>query len=723
MSLFSSLHLRFIFVLLLATLLAAGCSSSSNSSTKDLADGQPQGSGSSVQNTTLVNFDITVPEYASTALQVRLIWGDKNITAKWVVDESWAISDSFPSNTENQLLVTFSDANGAITLGSVETTFKTGMSTSQSFQISADQFNTAKWDSDGDGISNLDELIAGTNPGGAELPQAVQASMGLMPDKLFRITWQVVPNAQSYRVLENPDGISGFTDISGVLEATTSFDHRVALYSRVNAQYLVQACNDQGCVDSDPLFVTGTLDNAIGYFKASNADARDQFGFSVSLSANGNTLAVGAHEETSSASGVDGDQTDNSYLGTGAVYIFERNAGRWQQENYLKPNMSDDGDKFGRTVSLSADGNTLAVGATGEDSPATGINGDQYGYTSVDSGAVYVFERSNASWEQEAYIKSSINRERDGFGGSIGLSADGNTLAVGAGLVAVDLFDRNNGSWRHQTYLQPSNPGAGDGFGQNISLSADGNTLAVGAAGDDSDATGINGDQNNNASVGSGAAFVFKRNNQVWQQQAYLKASVTDDYDGFGRYVALSGDGNTLAVAAPFEGSSATNVNGDQNDNSGDRSGAAYIFVLNNGSWEEQAYLKASNTDEKDFFGQSLSLSADGNTLAVGVISERSSSTGVNGDQNDNSFRDAGAVYVYERSNGNWRHLAYLKASNTDRADQLGNAGGRFGGSVSLSAGGDTLAVGAPLENNGARGINSNQYDDTAEHAGAVYLF
>ena len=148
MSLFSSLHLRFIFVLLLATLLAAGCSSSSNSSTKDLADGQPQGSGSSVQNTTLVNFDITVPEYASTALQVRLIWGDKNITAKWVVDESWAISDSFPSNTENQLLVTFSDANGAITLGSVETTFKTGMSTSQSFQISADQFNTAKWDSD-----------------------------------------------------------------------------------------------------------------------------------------------------------------------------------------------------------------------------------------------------------------------------------------------------------------------------------------------------------------------------------------------------------------------------------------------------------------------------------------------------------------------------------------------------------------------------------------------
>jgi len=113
---------------------------------------------------TRVEFDITVPAYQSNALQVRLFWGDKDILARFVVDESWAVSDDFPTDTENELVLRFNDDNGSITLGSFEQAFRTGTSASESFQITADQFDTDRWDDDGDGVSNLDELLVGTNP-------------------------------------------------------------------------------------------------------------------------------------------------------------------------------------------------------------------------------------------------------------------------------------------------------------------------------------------------------------------------------------------------------------------------------------------------------------------------------------------------------------------------------------------------------------------------------
>src|SRR5690606_19004546 len=90
------------------------------------------------------------------------------------------------------------------------------------------------------------------------------------------------------------------------------------------------------------------------------------------------------------------------------------------------------GDKFGTSIALSADGSTLAVGACLEDSAATGIDGDQGDNSAGHAGAVYVFARSDTTWVQQAYIKASNTEAADYFGGSVALSADGSTLAVGA---------------------------------------------------------------------------------------------------------------------------------------------------------------------------------------------------------------------------------------------------------------------------------------------------
>jgi len=714
----------------------------------------PVASVPAIPESSLVNFTITVPVYVSNALQVRLVWGDVDTTAMWVVDEIWATSVELPTNTENLLAVTFSDDNGAITLGSFEQPFATSANTSE-FQIAADQFDTDRWDNDGDGVSNLGESIAGTNPLAIDPPQPVVAELRVNPDKTFQISWQASTDAEFYRVLENPDGVSGFNQISEDLAATTlSYDHRVALYQRVNARYIVQACSESVCVDSNSEFVTGSLESAINYFKASNTHRTSFFGSAVALSDNGNTLAIGASFERSVASGINGNQNDASASASGAVYLFERANERWQQQAYIKASNTAGGDLFGTSLSLSANGDTLAVGAYLEDSAATGINGNQGDNAADGAGAVYVFTRSNENWQQQAYVKPG-NTDfvfQTLFGFDVSLSADGNTLAVGAfgdsngakginpmlsdisiqNAGAAYVFVRNSGgNWQQQAYIKASNSDWGDNFGRSVSLSADGNLLAVGARNEQSSATGVNGSQaDNSIAGGAGAVYVYTRSEDIWQLQTYLKASNPGEGDNFGWSVSLSKDGSTLAVGATAESSAATGIGGDQIDDTAASAGAVYVFVSNNTSWEQQAYIKAGNAEAGDRFGSTLSLSADGNTLAVGSQLEASAATGINSNQFDNSAQRAGAAYVFSRNvsdnisgnEGAWQQQAYLKASNTEGGVGFGNGDG-FSSSLALSADGNTLAVGAQDEDGAAIGINGDQNSNAAHRAGAVYLY
>ena len=398
------------------------------------------------------------------------------------------------------------------------------------------------------------------------------------------------------------------------------------------------------------------------------------------------------------------------------------------REGYLKASNTDAGDQFGYSVALSGD--TLAVGAPHEASAVVGAgDGDQLDNSLPQSGAVYVFTRTNGVWRQAAYLKASNTGAGDLFGWSVALSGD--TLAVGAigessaatGINgnqadngaffsgAIYVFTRINNEWSQQAYLKASNAGASDFFGYSVALS--GETLAVGAMKEGSNSTGVNGNQSDNTALESGAVYVFTRSADLWSQQAYLKASNSGTGDRFGWSLSLAGE--SLAVGATHEQSASTGVNGDQADNSASSSGAVYVFTRAGATWAQEAYLKASNTNAGDNFGSSVAFSGD--TLAVGASQEGSVAVGVNGNQTDNGASSSGAVYVFTRAGGAWSQQAYLKASNTEAGDQ-------FGSSVAFN--GEVLAVSAPFEDGLGYGVDPGpaaEGSNSASNSGAVYLF
>ena len=252
--------------------------------------------------------------------------------------------------------------------------------------------------------------------------------------------------------------------------------------------------------------------------------------------------------------------------------------------------------------------------------------------------------------------------ERDGFGRSIALSADGRTALFGAEKAvcsrgmdcgAAYVFVRETGgTWIQQQKLTSSDAHAFSNFGHAVALSGDGDTALIGA------------------DTGTGSGYIFVRRRNHWSQRQELTVHDAGSSANFGWSVALSADGKTALIGA-INAVCPTGADG---------CGAAYVFTRGtNDSWVEQQKLTASDASPDDEFGSSVALSADGKIALLGVFFA-DCSTG----------NDCGAAYVFSRaSSGAWLEQKKLTAS-----DQAASA--EFGSSIALSSNGKTALIGAP---------------------------
>jgi len=337
----------------------------------------------------------------------------------------------------------------------------------------------------------------------------------------------------------------------------------------------------------------GALWTETAFLLAGNADAFDEFGYSVDVDEYTSTMVVGAIREDSSAAGVGGNQADNSLADSGAAYVYVRDTGTWSQQGYLKAAHPGLGDFLGVSVAIS--GNTIVVGAPREGSDGNGVGGDQTDDSAPNAGAAYVFVRDEGlgTWSQQAYLKSPDSDAGDEFGYSVAIDGDRvivgayledgsgtginpshDDLATGAG--AAYVYVRNGTTWSLESTLKADNTGAGDGFGWTVAI--DGDRAVVGALQEASNASGLDGNGADDSAAGAGAVYVYGRNALGWSQTHYVKAAASDGDDEFGFDVAISGD--RLLVGAVHEDGSDVGYGGDPEDDSATDAGAAYLFEL-----------------------------------------------------------------------------------------------------------------------------------------------
>lgn len=385
------------------------------------------------------------------------------------------------------------------------------------------------------------------------------------------------------------------------------------------------------------------------YVKASNAGANDFFGRSVAIS--GDTMVVGAISEDGSGTGVN-PASDEGASNSGAAYVYVRSAGVWSLQAYLKAANTGAGDGFGRAVAVSGD--TIVVGANLEDGSGSGVD-PVSNELAADAGAAYVYKRSGTIWSLQATLKAS-------------------------------------------------NPGGGDQFGQTVAVS--GETIFVGALFEDGSGTGVN-PLPDELAADAGAAYVYVRSGETWSQQAYLKGANTGAGDQFACFLAAFGD--SAIIGALGEDGSGTGMNPASDELSGN-SGAAYVYVRNGVTWNQQAYLKASNTGAGDIFGQSVALAGD--TAVVGAYREDGSGTGVNPTSDEGAI-NSGAAYVFKRSGTAWTQQAYLKATNSAANDEFG---------VPVGVSGNMVVVGSWQEDGSGTGINPVS-DELAADSGAAFVY
>lgn len=318
--------------------------------------------------------------------------------------------------------------------------------------------------------------------------------------------------------------------------------------------------------------------------------------------------------------GVYGDDNNR-----GSAYIFVRSGSGWSQQAKLQASDGVAGDYFGISVSIS--GETVIVGSYSAES-------------------AYVFIRSGSSWSQQAKLSPYDGGAGD-FGWSVSVFDD--TAVIGTRYSgSAYVFVRSGGNWNQQAELLTIDGTANDNFGCSVSISD--NTIVVGACNDSKNGPA------------SGSAYVFTLNGAgVWSQQAKLLPTDGAADDGFGESVSV--DGDTVLIGS------------DKDDDNGEWSGSAYVFVRSGGTWSQQAKLTVAG-DEYDLFGDSVSVSGDIAVIGAGFE---------NG---------TGAAYIFVRSDKTWSQQIRLTAPNPAVQDW-------FGCSVFISD--NTVIIGAyGTDNNGS---------------------
>jgi hypothetical protein len=353
-------------------------------------------------------------------------------------------------------------------------------------------------------------------------------------------------------------------------------------------------------------------------------------GSGVAVSADGSTLIVGGPRDATSS--------------RGAVWFFTRSGGVWSpQGNKLVGPGGTTFDTFGSSTALSADGNTALIGDPDNNS----------GF-----GAAWVFVRNGGTWTSQAKLVANSA----GLGASVALSADGNTALLGGNgdnnnLGAAWVFTRSNGTWTQQGKLVPGDATGSAYVGSSVSLSADGNTAVIGGP----------FQQGAGGATNAGATWVFTRTAGAWAQYGNrLFGSGGTASPQQGKSVAISGDGQTILIGGPADGSA------------GPDAGAAWVFVLSNAVWTQQEMLIGPGTVPGNQ-GTAVSLSGDGNTALIGGPDDGS---------------NTGATWIWLRSNGAWT-VPGGKMVGTGPSGASGQ-----GIAVSLSADASTAAVGGPNDAN-----------------------
>jgi hypothetical protein len=361
----------------------------------------------------------------------------------------------------------------------------------------------------------------------------------------------------------------------------------------------------------------------------------------IGASNQGNALAVSADGNTA----IIGGMQDNN--NQGAAWIFTRsNSGVWsQQGSKLVGTGGSINSKQGISVAINADGNTAAIG---------GYNDN------TNMGAVWIFTRDNTgTWSQQGTKLVDNTSTNANQGNAISLSADGNTILVGgfndnSGMGAAWIYTRTGTNWNAQSTKLVGTNNLNAQLGWSVSLSSDGKSAIVGGYSD---------------LAGNGAAWIFRKNvNDVWSQEGdKLFGTGSIGHAQQGASVAINANGTTAIVGGW----------GDNNV-----IGAAWIFTRNNsGVWlQEGNKIVGSGLIGQAYFGNSVSMSADGNAVAIGGWE-------------DNSFN--GATWVFGRNNGVWSQQGNKLVAN----DNAGVAAQGY--AVAMSADGSTLLVGGKGDNSG----------------------